>query len=127
MIIKKSQKVNNLYRLIENISINKTNLNQIQSKEAFFNDEIYVENQEIFSTLEKWDENLLTPVFDNCFYYLKQNKEIIINIKQKYKEIIISSMKRAGFIYKNISYYNVRKSHYNKQQKQQCLLSFKKP
>lgn len=92
----------------------------------FFNDELYHDQTYIYSSLDDWKEKLLIPVFKNCYNYLKGDKYMVIDMKQKYNDSIIESAEMVGFKYIGIEEYNVQKSHYATEKKVQNLITFKK-
>lgn len=103
------------------------NIDFIFTSPPFYNDEIYCEDSIIYKDLKDWEENLLEPVFINCFSYLKKNTFIVIDIKELYKNSIITSLERVGFTVLDIEYYKVKKSHYTKNEgKNQLLIIAKK-
>lgn len=94
----------------------------------FYNDEIYNSNSaNTFETMTVWKENLLLPVFQNCFNYLKSGSKFFIDMKEKYCDIVIEASTECGFAYLGDDKYNVGRSHYSKTPKQQSILKFVKP
>jgi len=100
----------------------------------FFNDEIYQKGQLLYKTLEEWKEDMLIPVFSNCYSYLKEGSSIVIDMKELYKEVTKDALKEVGFTFIEERGYGVNRSHYghknnkdkSKQGKKQYLLIFKK-
>lgn len=88
----------------------------------FYNDEIYSYDSLVYEDLKDWEDNLLTPVFNNCFLYLKTNSRIVIDIKELYTNSILSTLEKSGFKIVEIENYNVRKSHYTKKDTKKQLL-----
>ncbi|MFA5067210.1 MAG: hypothetical protein WC466_04145 [Candidatus Izemoplasmatales bacterium] len=117
-----------------NVADSKIFLNELKNKvdfiftsPPFFNDEVYVENQEKYKNLTEWKEHLLLPVFKNCYEYLKNQKYIVIDMKEQYIDITKDALIDSGFVFQDIKEYNLNKSHYNKKSnKKQYLLKFQK-
>ncbi len=64
--------------------INNSLINEIDfifTSPPFYNDEIYSQNSILYKDLNDWENNLLIPIFENCFKYLKNNGKIVIDIK----------------------------------------------
>jgi tRNA(Phe) wybutosine-synthesizing methylase Tyw3 len=76
----------------------------------------------VYEDLKDWEDNLLTPVFNNCFLYLKTNSRIVIDIKELYTNSILNTLEKSGFKIVEIENYNVRKSHYTKKNTKKQLL-----
>lgn len=94
----------------------------------FYNDEIYFDDYELYKNIREWEEELLIPVFKNCFKYLKSGKYISIDIKELYKDSIINCLEYCGFKVSHKDYYKVTKSHYNKNKgKNQLIIHARKP
>ncbi len=93
----------------------------------FYNDEIYSEKTIFFKNEHEWINNLLIPIFKNCFTYLKKNSYFLIDMKDAYCDQTIIAMQEAGFIYLKKESYKISKSHYAKKDKIQNILFFKKP
>jgi 16S rRNA G966 N2-methylase RsmD len=95
----------------------------------FYNEEIYQSETIVFKTTEIWKNELVIPTFKNCFSYLKSNKKMIIDMKEKYCDDIIKSAEVCGFKFIDSEPYKITKTHYmNKEKsKNQFLLTFLKP
>lgn len=92
----------------------------------FYNDEIYTKEQEIFKTQDNWIEELIKPVFINCFNYCKTNSFIAIDMKELYLDKIEKCLSDVGFKFIERKSYKVNKSHYSKKDKNQYVTIFQK-
>ncbi len=116
-------------QIYDSLILNKSLINKIDfilTSPPYFNDEIYSKSHITFENLEKWKDEFLTPIFQNCFKYLKNDCNMLIDMKETYSDAVILSAQNAGFKYVEMSKYNVNKSHYAKNKKQQFILVFKK-
>ena len=116
-----------------NIGDSKINIKELEQKidfiytsPPFYNDEVYNSGQTIYNNIDEWSENLLIPVFENCYKYLKPHCFMVIDMKELYNDAIILSADLCGFDLVETKKYIVTKSHYNKKIKQQYSLIFKK-
>ena len=76
--------------------------------------------------MSEWGNDMLIPVFTNCYNYLKSGKRIIIDMKEKYVQETLSSLISSGFKHIDTKSYNLTQSHYNKKVKLQYLITCKK-
>lgn len=107
----------------------KNSIDFIFTSPPFYNDEIY-ENKTIkFNSIKEWGENLILPIFKNCFNYLKSNKKMIIDMKGKYCDEIINCAINCGFLLENKEEYKISNTHYSNKDytKNQFLITFIKP
>ena len=115
------------FNIRNSIILNNNLMNKIDfifTSPPFYNDELYTKNSIRYDSIEEWENSLLIPVFQNCYKYLKPNCKIIIDIKSTYRDSIINSMNKANLKFIDNEIYNISKSHYGKQVKQNELLVF---
>lgn len=94
----------------------------------FYNDEIYSNGVRLRNSVGDWISKDLVPVFKNCFSYLKRGSHIVIDMNDRYLEETKSALEIVGFQIINVSYYDIKKSHYRKNGKKvQGLITALKP
>lgn len=94
----------------------------------FYNDEIYSNGVKLRKSVEDWVSKDLVPVLKNCFSYLKSGSHIVIDMNDRYVEETKSALEIVGFQIIDVSYYDIKKSHYRKNGKKvQGLITALKP
>lgn len=104
----------------------KSRVDFIFTSPPFYNDEIYTEGQKLYESEKEWIDELIVPVFRNCHAYMRSGAFLLIDMKAKYSEFIISAIGGLEFEFKGKEQYKVTKSHYSKQDKFQEVLIFRK-
>lgn len=102
----------------EKVQIDSESLDFVFTSPPYFDTEKYFNEPgqcwKDYSSLDSWVENYLIPTFKTAYDGLKHEKSMVINISEKYREVITLTAIKCGFKFVDEFSVNINADHFSR-------------